>query len=81
MSYDGVWEARETLLRAETPRREERKMYSTKERHALLDELANKYKDDDVSVQTIYVYYDDDGFDEADYEELVGVLQLFSPEE
>lgn len=56
-------------------------MYTTKERHDLLDELANRYKDDDASVKTIYAHYDEEDFDEDDYEELVGVLQLFSPEE
>lgn len=54
-------------------------MYTTKERHELLDELANQYKDDEASVKTIYSHYDEEGFDESDYEELVGVLELFSP--
>ena len=39
----------------------------------------NKDKDDEASVKTIYSHYDEEGFDESDYEELVGVLELFSP--
>ena len=54
-------------------------MYTTKERHDLLDELANRYRDDEASVKTIYTHYDEEDFDEGDYEELVGVLELFSP--
>lgn len=53
------------------------KVYTTKERHDLLDALANEYKDDDASVKTIYAHWDEEGFDEGDYEELTGVLQLF----
>ena len=67
-------------ISAEATFREEGTVYTTKERHDLLDELANKYKDDEASVKTIYSHWDEEDFDEGDYEELVGVLQLFSPE-
>jgi hypothetical protein len=53
------------------------KVYTTKERHDLLDALANEYRDDPVSVKVIYAAYDEENFDEDDYEELVGILSLF----
>lgn len=56
-------------------------MYTTEERHDLLDALADKYEGNDVYQKVIASHYDEERFDEEDYEELVGILQLFSPDE
>lgn len=53
-----------------------RKM-DTARRHELLSRLMDEYRDDKASVQTIQAHWDDDEFDEGDYEELAGILELF----
>lgn len=58
-------------------KKKSKRVYTTKERHDLLDELANEYRDDSASMKVICAAYDEEGFDEGDYEELVGVLELF----
>lgn len=60
-------------------RRAKPRVYSNAERRRLLGRLRGWYGDDGLCLDIIACHWGDDKFDEADYQELRGILRRFHP--